>query len=197
MEIPELRILKRNALDLYIARTFNHSQARARDAYIGKVPALRRRVAHLPVQVPYRLARSIQRPFAGQLEAIAVLRVDQARIEFLLKVAFDPGPLDGKIRQVCRALQHRARQQVKIHLRLEEQGAAHERALRNHHRSSAARCKMIDSRLDGLGVYVVPSARAPNFVITASSVAAASAIHADPRNGAATNNDRNWRRAIG
>ncbi len=83
---------------------------------------------------------------------MAVGCVDQSRIELLLEVALNPGALGGEVGHICRALQHRSRPQVKIHPRLEEQGAAHERALRDDDRSSAARCQMIDRRLDGLGV---------------------------------------------
>jgi hypothetical protein len=86
------------------------------------------------------------------MEAIAVRCVDQSRIELLLEVALNPGALGGEVGHIRRALQHRSRPQVKIHPRLEEQGAAHERALRDDDRSSAARCQMIDRRLDGLGV---------------------------------------------
>jgi hypothetical protein len=53
---------------------------------------------------------------------------------------------------------------------------------------------MVDGRLDAFVFSVVPSAFAPNFVIGASSDDA-SAIHADPRKGAATNNDIKRRRS--
>src|SRR5208337_4169139 len=148
MEIPELRILERDALDLHVARALNERQAGAGNTHIREVPALRRRVAQFPEQVPYWPACSIKRPFAGELEAIAFRCVDQSRIALLLEVALDPGALGGKVRHIRRALQHCSRLQAKIHPRLEEHGAAHERALRDDDRSSAARCQMIDRRLD-------------------------------------------------
>src|SRR6185437_7476564 len=52
MQIPELRILERDAFDLHPARAFNQRHTRARDAEVRKVSWIRRCVALLPELVP-------------------------------------------------------------------------------------------------------------------------------------------------
>jgi hypothetical protein len=152
MQIPELRIPERDALDPHSARTFDKRQTGAGNAEVREVPRVGRRVAQLPEKVPNGAARPVECSLTGDLQAIAVLRVDQGRVELFLEVTFDPGALDGKIGHVCRAPEHRTGTKVKVHLRLEEEGAAHEDASRYDDRSSTACRELVDRSLNGPGV---------------------------------------------
>src|SRR6185503_5564327 len=127
----------------YIMRILDNGHTGARHAHVRKISRIGSGSAQLPEEIPDRPPGSVQRPFPGDSQAIAVLRIDQARIEFFFEMSFDPCTLDRKVAHVRRAFQYRVLLQMKIDLRLEEQGSAHKNTLQANLRSATPGGRMV------------------------------------------------------
>ena len=149
MAIPELRILEGDAFDGDVFRAFDQRQPGARYAGIRKALVLG---AILPEEFPDGHARSIENAVTGKLESVAVLGIDKGRGEVLHKVPFNAGALRRKVREIGGALEDGTFGEAQIHLRLEKECAGNEDSLGDNNGAATLGGKLIDSRLNSLGV---------------------------------------------
>src|ERR1039457_6706408 len=149
MAVPELRILESNAFDLDVPGALDEREPGARHASIGKAFGCG---SILPEEFPYGHAGTVECAIAGELESVAVLRIDEGGGEVVHEVTFDAGALRGEVRGVGGALEDGAFGEVKVDLWFEEECARDEDAFGDDNGASALGGKLIDGSLDGLGV---------------------------------------------
>ena len=108
--------------------------------------------AILPEELPDGHAGAVEGAVAGELESVAVLRVDEGGGEVVHEVAFDSGALRGEVREVGGTLEDGAFGEAQVDLRFEEESTGDEDTLGDDNGASALGGKLIDGSLDGLGV---------------------------------------------
>jgi hypothetical protein len=131
MQVPELGILERDALDRNIARILDDDQPNTLKAEIGEIMRIRGHVAQLPEHIPNRTAGTIERSPTCDLQPITTIRIDQGRGEACLEMPFDSRPLARKVFHVRRAFEHRTIGQMKVDLRFEEERTTDKHTARN------------------------------------------------------------------
>ena len=149
MTVPELRIPEGNAFDLYVLRALDEGEPGAWHAGVGEASVFG---SVLEEELPDGHAGAVEDAIAGELESVAVLRVDEGGGKALHEVAFDAGALRGEVREVRGTLQDGPLGEAKVDLRFEKECAGDEDALGDDNGASAPGGKLIDGSLDGLGI---------------------------------------------
>src|ERR1035437_8009000 len=149
MAVPELRILESNAFDLDVLRAFDEREPGARYASMGKAFGCG---SILPEELPYGHAGTVECAIAGELESVAVFRIDEGGGEVVHEVAFDAGALRGEVREVGGTLEDGAFGEAQVDLRFKEESAGDEDALGDDNGASTLGGKLINGGLNGLGI---------------------------------------------